>query len=106
VTTTPECDIEIDDATTAATFSIDEFTAALAPAWEGLRRFVGAARTAPRPFTFGGASRPSIYEFAGGEDAFLALAAAHHERCLNDPALNHPFSHPGHPDHIHRLGHY
>ena len=28
---------------------------------------------------------PSIYEFAGGEPAFLALATAHHERCLQDP---------------------
>jgi hemoglobin len=54
----------------------------------------------------GGVGRPSIYEFAGGEDAFLALAAAHHERCLNDPVLNHPFSHPGRPDHIQRLGRY
>lgn len=51
-------------------------------------------------------ARPSIYEFAGGERAFLALAAAHHERCLADPVLNHPFSHPGHPQHVERLGHY
>ncbi len=51
-------------------------------------------------------SRPSIYEFAGGEAAFLALATAHHERCLADPVLNHPFSHPGHPDHLWRLASY
>jgi hemoglobin len=51
-------------------------------------------------------SRPSIYQFAGGEDAFLALAAAHHERCLKDPVLNHPFSHPGQPDHLQRLASY
>jgi hemoglobin len=38
-------------------------------------------------------SRPSIYEFAGGEDAFLALAAAVTERCIADPELNHAFSH-------------
>jgi hypothetical protein len=44
--------------------------------------------------------RPSIFEFAGGEPAFLALAAAHHERCLADPVLSHPFSHPGHPEHV------
>jgi hemoglobin len=50
--------------------------------------------------------RPSIYEVAGGEQAFLALATAHHERCLADPVLNHPFSHPGHPQHIERLGAY
>jgi hemoglobin len=51
-------------------------------------------------------TRPSIFEFAGGEPAFLALAAAHHERCLRDPVLNHPFSHPGHPQHVERLGSY
>jgi len=50
--------------------------------------------------------RPSIYEFAGGESAFLALATAHHQRCLDDPVLNHPFSHPGHPQHIERLAGY
>ncbi|HKW07453.1 MAG TPA: oxidoreductase [Candidatus Dormibacteraeota bacterium] len=36
--------------------------------------------------------RPSIYEFAGGHDAFLALAAAVTERCIEDPELNHAFS--------------
>ena len=51
-------------------------------------------------------SRPSIFEFAGGEQAFLALATAHHERCLQDPLLNHPFLHPGHPDHVRRLASY
>jgi hemoglobin len=51
-------------------------------------------------------SRPSIYEFAGGEPAFLALAAAHHQRCLDDPELNHPFSHPGNPQHVERLADY
>jgi len=50
--------------------------------------------------------RPSIYEFAGGDDAFLALAAAHHQRCLDDPELNHPFSHPGDPMHIEHLAYY
>jgi hemoglobin len=50
--------------------------------------------------------RPSIYQFAGGQAAFLALATAHHERCLKDPVLSHPFSHPGHPDHIQRLASY
>jgi hemoglobin len=25
--------------------------------------------------------RPSIFQFTGGEPAFLALATAHHERC-------------------------
>ncbi len=51
--------------------------------------------------------RPSLFEFAGGEPAFQALAAAHHERCLRDPELNHPFSHPGqHPQHVERLAAY
>ncbi|WP_329046449.1 group II truncated hemoglobin [Amycolatopsis sp. NBC_01488] len=51
--------------------------------------------------------RPTLYEFAGGDPAFLALAAAHHERCLADPELNHPFSHPGqHPQHVERLARY
>lgn len=51
--------------------------------------------------------RPSLYDFAGGEQAFLALAAAHHARCLADPELNHPFSHPGqHPRHVERLAAY
>jgi hemoglobin len=51
-------------------------------------------------------ARPSIFEFAGGERAFLALATAHHERCLQDPELNHPFSHAGQPDHLERLAAY
>lgn len=51
-------------------------------------------------------SRPSIYEFAGGDAAFLALAAAHHERCLADPVLSHPFSHQINPDHVPRLASY
>jgi hemoglobin len=50
--------------------------------------------------------RPSMFEFAGGEPAFLALATAHHQRCLDDPVLNHPFSHPGHPQHVQRLASY
>lgn len=53
------------------------------------------------------AVRPSLYEFAGGDAAFLALAAAHHARCVADPELNHPFSHPGqHPQHVERLAAY
>jgi hemoglobin len=47
-----------------------------------------------------------MFEFAGGEQAFLALATAHHQLCLADPVLNHPFAHPGHPQHIERLGWY
>ncbi len=47
-----------------------------------------------------------MFEFAGGEPAFLALAAAHHQRCLDDPILSHPFSHPGNPEHVQRLADY
>lgn len=55
----------------------------------------------------GRAQRPSLFEFAGGEPAFLALAAAHHARCLADPELNHPFSHDDqHPQHVERLAAY
>jgi len=51
--------------------------------------------------------RPTLFEFAGGESAFLALATAHHARCLADPELNHPFSHPDqHPQHVERLAAY
>ena len=51
--------------------------------------------------------RSSIYEYVGGEPAFLRLAHALHERCLADPVLNHPFGRPGlRPDHIERLGRY
>ena len=51
--------------------------------------------------------RATLFEFAGGEPAFLALASAHHARCLADPVLNHPFSHPGqHPHHVERLAAY
>ena len=47
-----------------------------------------------------------MFEFAGGSPAFLSLAAAFHRRCLEDPVLAHPFSHPGNPDHVHRLADY
>lgn len=51
--------------------------------------------------------RPSLYEFAGGTPGFVALAAAHHRRCLADPELNHPFSHEDqHPQHVERLAAY
>jgi hemoglobin len=51
-------------------------------------------------------ARPSIFEFAGGDEAFLALATAHHQRCLADPELNHPFSHGVNPQHIANLAVY
>ena len=51
--------------------------------------------------------RPSLYEFAGGDPAFLRLASAHHANCLADPELNHPFTHEGqHPQHVERLAAY
>jgi hemoglobin len=51
-------------------------------------------------------ARPSVYESVGGDAAFLRLAVAHHANCLADPVLNHPFSHPGHPQHLERLAGY
>ena len=51
--------------------------------------------------------RPSIFEQAGGQQAFVALARAHHARCLADAELNHPFSHSDlNPEHIERLAAY
>jgi hemoglobin len=51
-------------------------------------------------------TRPSIYEFAGGHDAFIALAAAVTERCIEDPELNHAFSHGLSPRHNENLAAY
>jgi hemoglobin len=51
-------------------------------------------------------TRASMYEFAGGDEAFLAFATAFHARCLADPVLEHPFSHPGNPEHVQRLAEY
>jgi hemoglobin len=50
--------------------------------------------------------RPTIYEFAGGYEAFVALAAALHERCVSDPVLSHPFSHAQDPNHLDHLASY
>jgi hemoglobin len=51
--------------------------------------------------------RPSLFEFAGGETALVALAHAHHARCLADPVLNHTFSREDqHPQHVERLAAY
>ena len=47
-----------------------------------------------------------MFEFAGGGPALLSLAAAFHRRCLEDPVLSHPFSHPGNPEHVERLADY
>ena len=49
----------------------------------------------------------SLYDAVGGAAGVLRLAHAHHERCLADPELNHPFSHAGqHPQHVERLAAY
>ena len=51
--------------------------------------------------------RPTLYEYAGGAPAFPPFADALHARCLADPELNHPFSHPDqHPQHVERLAAY
>jgi len=48
----------------------------------------------------------SIYEAAGGRQAFVALAQAWHARCLADPIVSHAFSHGYHPQHSERLAAY
>ena len=55
-----------------------------------------------------GADRPTtLYDAVGGRAGVLALAAAWHARCLDDPVASHPFSHGGlHPDHVERLAAY
>ncbi len=49
---------------------------------------------------------PTIYEAAGGRQAFLDLAHAWHARCLADPVVSHAFSHGLHPMHTERLAAY
>ena len=48
----------------------------------------------------------SIYDAAGGRQAFIALAHAWHTRCLADPIVSHAFSHGYHPQHTERLAAY
>jgi len=48
----------------------------------------------------------TIYEAAGGRQAFLELAQAWHARCLADPIVGHAFSHGFHPQHSERLAAY
>jgi len=48
----------------------------------------------------------TIYEAAGGRQAFLNLARAWHERCLEDPVVSHAFSHGFHTQHSERLAAY
>jgi hemoglobin len=49
---------------------------------------------------------PTIYEVAGGRQAFVDLAHAWHARCLADPIVSHAFSHGYHPQHSERLAAY
>jgi hemoglobin len=48
----------------------------------------------------------SIFEAAGGKQAFLNLAQAWHGRCMADPIVSHAFSHGFHPQHCERLAAY
>jgi hemoglobin len=48
----------------------------------------------------------TIFEAAGGREAFIALAHAWHARCLEDPIVSHAFSHGFHPMHTERLAAY
>ena len=48
----------------------------------------------------------TVFEVAGGGQAFLALAHAWHARCLADPIVSHAFSHGFHPLHSERLAAY
>jgi len=48
----------------------------------------------------------TIYEAAGGRQAFVNLAEAWHALCLADPVVSHAFSHGYHPHHTERLAAY
>ncbi len=48
----------------------------------------------------------TIFEAAGGSEAFLKLAHAWHARCLADEVVSHAFSHGYHPQHSERLAAY
>ena len=48
----------------------------------------------------------TIFEAAGGTQAFTKLASAWHARCLADPVVSHAFSHGYHPQHSLRLAAY
>lgn len=63
------------------------------------------ARTTPIA-SIDAVARPSLHEFAGGDEAMLALTTAFHERCMADPDLNHPFSHGISPHHVENLARY
>src|ERR1700712_5192848 len=48
----------------------------------------------------------SVYAAAGGHDGLHRLAAAWHERVLDDEIVSHAFSHGFHPQHTERLAAY
>ena len=48
----------------------------------------------------------SVYQAAGGFDAFFRLAHAWHARVLEDEVVSHAFSHGYHPQHTERLAAY
>ena len=48
----------------------------------------------------------SVYDAAGGEDGFLRLARAWHERVVADEVVGHAFRHGVRPDHAERLAAY
>jgi hemoglobin len=50
--------------------------------------------------------KSTVYEAAGGHQAFVELARAWHARCLADPIVSHAFSHGYHPQHSERLAAY
>ena len=49
-------------------------------------------------------TRKSLYDFAGGDAAWQALAEVHYRRCLSDPVLQQVFGTEGRPDHAAHLG--
>jgi len=53
-----------------------------------------------------GVMESSVYEAAGGRGAIVALAAAWHRRCLDDPVVSHAFSSGVDPHHLDRLAAY
>src|SRR6266446_1397742 len=48
----------------------------------------------------------TIYDAAGGQQAFMNLARAWHARCLADEVVSHAFSHGYHSQHTERLAAY
>lgn len=50
--------------------------------------------------------KQTIFQAAGGRQAFIALAHAWHVRCMADPIVSHALSHGFHPQHTERLAAY